>query len=912
LAESSSRLELYLKNLGLFDVEPSVSVYLDLSKGCGQKQIRELFTLFEAWAVNRVFLFDAMNNQTAVQAFHEFARQQATSLFQKKHLSRSPEIVVQFEANPTRFFSDHRELVATDLLPQFFCSKEFSISGDAWGQPVFIVPLQNPEVYEVDLQNGAIRFQVVNPDSIEAIFFGPSPLPDEDTVEVTAGFDRKKGLIRLNQKTSGQGWIHVLRSARISAAENMQLYLNYGNLQTLGNLVDDFYSALEKIHIENPAVFYDLNLLIPELAGQPFLPMPSDTGILSTARFNGNLKLEILKFLIDRSNHQAARTVLEVFTGFLNERFEPAIHKKDIPTYYFLNIGHRFLHDSVFVRHSVLRINELRYYPGTSYFTHTNLHLRQAARHNMGSEHGEVCVALHQLFNTQRSFSEKKYQYDHLIMRGASHYFFGIENELIDTESDLLSRLPETDPNFPVYHEWLAYLHQVSHFLKKSHPAPPFLLLESDSHEENSEYFASIRFLDRQGYDFFLIQDRQFLDSEYCVIEDLQISIKVMRFRILIIPGKTLLSAEVLRRVFEFYEAGGIVITLRHIPEVERFRNRAIRQYHNELWFNSPRPTGVSFKQSKKMGLSYFCPGYHEFTALQEQLVPHLQFSIPEKPAGVALRVQEDHKLFYVFVFNQDQQQPQNLILQGKRAGRPYLWNFSKAESADYLNYCLDDRQLELRFSLEPAELKLFVIDKHSKPPAWLVKHSALDGFEIQEEKENSLTLEGWQREPGQFLLELSVNEEIRQFRYEIKEKLPVLNIRNQNWFAESADFQGQINLGDFSLTDKIPRSPVIFHKVIIIPKAYTEQRMFLDIGLVKDWCSVFINDQLVTKRMYAPWLIDTRDLLHSGENKISIKVNTSLSNFLANRKPERYTIREYGLWGPVRLIPHTKLKFTF
>jgi hypothetical protein len=911
LAESSSRLELYLKNLGLFDVEPAVSIYLDLSSGFSQKQIRELFTLFETWAVNRVFLFGAMNNQSTAQAFLEISRQHSTPLFQKKHLSPGPEIVIQFETNPTRFFSAHRELVNSDLLPQFFCSSEFSTSGDAWGQPVFIVPLQNPEVYEVNIQNGTIRFQPSNAKSIEALFLGPSPVPGDQTVEVTAGFDRKKGLIRLDQKSSGQAWLHVLRAARVSAGQTLQFYLNYGNLQTLGSLVDDFYSALEKMHIENPAVFYDLNMLIPDLSGQPLLPMPADTGILSTAQFNGNLKLEILKFLIDHDNHRAAKTVLDVFTGFLNERFEPAIHKKDIPTYYFLNIGHRFLHDSVFVRHSVLKINELRYYPGTSYFTHTNLHLRQAARHNLSSESGQVCVALHQLFNTRRSFSEKKYQFDHLIMRGASHFFFGIENELIETESDLLSQLPEVDPNFPVYHEWLAYLHQVSHFLKKSHPAPPFLILEADSHEENTEYFASIRFLDSQGYDFFLIQDRQFLDDAYCAIEESQISIKVMRFRILIIAGKKLLTHDVLQRVYEFYEAGGIIITLRYIPEVEQFKNRTIRQYHNELWFSSPRPTGISFKQSKKMGISYFCPDFNEFTTLQEQLSSVIQFSIADKPAAAALHMQEDHKLFYAFVFNPDAHRPVRMNLRGSRAGRPFLWDFSKAESVEYLDYYLDGQQLDLRINLEPAELKLFVIDKHSQPPVWQIRRSSLDGVDLMTANENHLTLEGWQRESGPFTLELATKNEIRQISYEIKEKLPVLNIRPQNWFAESADFQGQVNLGDFSLYDKIPRSPVIFHKVIIIPRAYIEQRLFLDIGLVKDWCSVFINDQLVTKKLYAPWYVDTKDLLKSGENKISIKVNTSLSNLLSGRRPERYTVREFGLWGPVRLIPFSKVKIS-
>ena len=100
---------------------------------------------------------------------------------------------------------------------------------------------------------------------------------------------------------------------------------------------------------------------------------------------------------------------------------------------------------------------------------------------------------------------------------------------------------------------------------------------------------------------------------------------------------------------------------------------------------------------------------------------------------------------------------------------------------------------------------------------------------------------------------------------------------------------------------------------------------MIIDLGEVNHFAEIWINDQLVDYRAWAPFRADITQYIRPGENKITIIVANLLANQASwnmldaniDNKDARWwhfgsILREKeklqsGLMGPVRLIPFVK-----
>lgn len=104
--------------------------------------------------------------------------------------------------------------------------------------------------------------------------------------------------------------------------------------------------------------------------------------------------------------------------------------------------------------------------------------------------------------------------------------------------------------------------------------------------------------------------------------------------------------------------------------------------------------------------------------------------------------------------------------------------------------------------------------------------------------------------------------------------------------------------------------------------------RLVIDLGQVNHFAEIWVNDQLVTYRAWAPFTADLTKFIHPGKNKISIVVANLLANEAMwnmmdaniDNKDARWwnfgsIMREKeklvsGLIGPVQLVPYVKASF--
>ncbi len=118
-----------------------------------------------------------------------------------------------------------------------------------------------------------------------------------------------------------------------------------------------------------------------------------------------------------------------------------------------------------------------------------------------------------------------------------------------------------------------------------------------------------------------------------------------------------------------------------------------------------------------------------------------------------------------------------------------------------------------------------------------------------------------------------------------------------------------------------------IYTHAVQIDAAYCEsgKKLLIDLGQVNHFAEIWVNDQLVTYRSWAPFTADISRFIHPGENKITIVVANLLANEASwsmldanidtkegrwwnfgsiQREKEKLVS---GLLGPVKLIPFVK-----
>ncbi len=164
--------------------------------------------------------------------------------------------------------------------------------------------------------------------------------------------------------------------------------------------------------------------------------------------------------------------------------------------------------------------------------------------------------------------------------------------------------------------------------------------------------------------------------------------------------------------------------------------------------------------------------------------------------------------------------------------------------------------------------------------------------------------MSGYIRKTGKSITILQNKKEKREIQFDVSKKLPLLTISPKEWYLKSKVYQGSVNLGNFARLYPYFYGELSYNKVIVIEKQYLkEQHLNLNLGDLKDWCSLFVNDEFVSGKLDPPWDFNITDYVKNGENKLTIKITNTISNIKA-KENEAFKVQEFGLFGPVKIIP--------
>jgi len=214
--------------------------------------------------------------------------------------------------------------------------------------------------------------------------------------------------------------------------------------------------------------------------------------------------------------------------------------------------------------------------------------------------------------------------------------------------------------------------------------------------------------------------------------------------------------------------------------------------------------------------------------------------------------------------------------------------------------------------SLTGSESRLLLLSKDKSTEVPQLAFTEFEGAEILVQDKNTLQADTWHRkqEAAESIIRKAGTPEKIKCVY--PEKLPVLRISPKSWYLESESYQGKMNLGEISGLYPFRSGKTIFQKVIVLDEKYLKKyKLFIDLGKLKDWCILQVNSQEAGRKFSAPFVFDITDYVKEGENILSIAVFNTAANLLAKNNDE-YPVREYGLFGPVKITPYGRIKINY
>lgn len=915
-AKKMSRLELYLKNMDLLKINPSVTVSginLDISE---KADIHALLNLLNDWSIRNFYLFD---NIESVSPLIDYFQNGITN-----SILKDIKIFQSLNINPENFIHTNRDNTDRLFHAKLFCTDNYNKRAKIWGEDVVYFYNYKPEIYTLNPEDKKLEVEIKYPEDVIAIYqwrFSESEdFQLKNCTEVLSKLDKEHGTLKIRSTGDKYSKIIVMRSCKIIYDVVPTYWLNFlspKNIQVAREahelkLIELGYTKLDTI--------FDLNVLLP---GMDFSRFPNliytqeKQSLLLTNQ--PIIDLTLKKYLAKSPVCNRAELELNtIYVNFIKEKFLSQFQTNKKTEIFFIDIDHPFATHMIESVPVVPRIDVNRFLPETDYTIRAIINIRKLVNASNKAEKGSVQVSIGDLLNTNFSFSEKKYYMDYLIINGINQLNFNLSGETIKQPNRPLGQIKKWDPNFSAYFDWFAYLHQLNHFMRSGIRRPEALLIYPGFDEDLELFYSIIYELQDTGLDYHIVDFETFNNHLLCPVQDGEFILYNHNYRMLILPAINYIPIESMQKINKFYTEGGLTVALGRLPghTIDDKKNALLQRIIKEIWIEESDTQSTMYKQHESGGLGYFQKNVNRLKNILTDLDRVLRVHIKSTNPGIVYQLREHQEHYFLLILNTDQKKTTDFNLECKYLGRPYYWDFETAESYPYADWYIRDKKLILRLKLKPRESRLFIIDKKHALKMYQLYYSALDGCNIIQQDENVFKLEGWQRKEGAYSITIQRSAQQKTLEYEIKKKLPILTLGLTGWFMDSDHFKGQVSLGDQSYPFPYRSALITYHKLIVIDKEYLDkQKLFLDLGVLNDWCTLSINNKYVGKRIFSPWTFDVTGFMKAGENKISIQVANSLSNtFAENGKltNTKYFVQSYGLFGPVVLIPYSIVNFTY
>ena len=834
---------------------------------------------FKKWDIRTLYLSNDILNKSELQKSFKAGAFKDFSIF------------FNFDPDIRSYLADHPDQAQQILRQRIFSGNSYVRRQKNWGCNQFHFYDDQPEIIPIKRRTKDLRIN--DPESVFRLFFSASLSGEQDIqfIDVTESYDSSKQRI---EAQSHDGFIIVLRKYGLSANDHLNRRLNYFETAHLKRVLKIFSTRVQNRLGDLQNLQFDFDTLF--------------SGVYRNQHFDYHPELltscpdlieEMMRFWLNPQPYFAAYGY--AFNQYFQSVLKPLLDRSASQVVYLIAVSNPLINNLALDHSFLLSVDQNLFRSDTPYYEQTITHLKRAESRRQSQDISGMPVAIHHLLNLDFSFSEKLEQFSHLLAYGANQFHFRF-----DVPNELASKLHLIDPSYKAYDGWFKRLNFAGRLLSEGIPLTELLILYPGLDSDLSMFNQAIKQVRLSGLDYTLLDFDLFNDEQICTIKDDKVQFSEQAFKIILLPAIRIIGLETLKKISAFIEAGGIVIAIGRVPESGLPNDSELKfiKLNQEIWFEGSRNHSTSFRESASGGASYFQADISLLPNLLNDFQNQLNVHIESDHPGVRYRLRKTEEHFTLFVANLNENQQVTCDISANLYGRPFYWDFSKHKARPLSQWYRDEKErIHFHLSLPPNQAEFILINKRSSAESWQVLESDLDY--LQFEKDNVLT--GFRRRSGNSIIRLKKANEFIKVPVRVPGKLPVLTISKKNWFLESDNFSGAVDLGDYARLFPFRSGTITYHKLIIIEDLYlNDQRLLLSLGNLKDWCSLRVNDQFVGDKFEEPWEYDISRFIKKGENRLSISITNTISNLLASDNDD-FNVRDYGLYGPVKIIPSSR-----
>ncbi len=816
-------------------------------------------------------------------------------------------------------------------LPLIFSAQRYEYLSGPWGLTFIRVLDTAPEVHLLRSRHKKLRMELKNPGHVYALFLADRNESELKNIkEVTKYLDPETGIFSMPADGTGLH-LFVLRSADGWIGDHLNFKPDY--------LAEEFWHDLaeyiKQVYLPVADVFNQIRLNIERRnITLPLIPFEHDVAM----RFKQWSKLDFTKVALgilfpqfkgsDYLRHVYNQAQLSLLQNLANHHFYLREGRKNLsysllldepnPNTVSFNLPHGSAGLSIRSSNNVTgKIDIEKMIPGGQYLQEQQFRLKLMTSLCHHQSRNDFVLQYGEFLNEKTSFTEKLYAM-HLALSLGVHQFnldLSLPSKL--NVAGFLDEIVAQDPSYPAYPEWFAYINQLSHFLRDGIHRTDVLMLYPDTSAmcgNNSDLLQITHSLLSAGIDFDFADGETWEDTKKCVFDNDSIILNQESYRFLIVPGLAKIPLKTLERILDFYEKGGIVIAIGQLPKgsCRESESARINELAEMIWFRQDSVDSTKFRTNSAGGKGYY---QSQISLLPEIIfanLSHYNIKLEPHSPGVRVHVRQLPDHYHIFLFNPSTRNNYSGVLKTRYHGIPYFWNFERAEPVRFHDWTIHEEIQKIPVNLAPGEAALLLLDKKSIHSVPELVSSNLEWIEDIEHKDSKVLVSGYVRKSGKYRLALNVKNKKMNAEASVSSMPAVLKISENNWSLQQKNLKRSVALGDLASEEPFFSGEVIYRKLIVIPDNYfPDYDLWLELGQVLDWCEVEINGTKAGLLIRPPFRVRITDFVKSGENLFVFRVYNTLANALAllpDAQKNGYYVKPYGMYGPVRIVPYSRI----
>ncbi len=748
--------------------------------------------------------------------------------------------------------------------PQLFCKKNYFKQHNSWGYPIFHFIDDKPEIYSYSAEVKTISQKLKEPEDITALILLKPDNGSFIVKNILQQLDRNTGLLKVKIKPGFNYELVVIR----------KLYLHFKNgLHYKINIHDDdilkTQSQIAAKEIDTQIFdgafleaddFFSLDGFItsgPEIT--------RNYSRFSNKKFKPDLAIFWHKYgnKSDVQNINLSRMINTYIDGILLPKLS-YIHKNvrlkaSIDNPYFIN--------NLATLKTTYLINTDHFIYNDEYRLNAIINLKRILSYKNSHDEKLLPITFGNFFNIKHSFSTKKNCIDLLLGIGVNRIFFDYDASFLN--NDFISENLLTDEQtINIYKIWVNYINRISANLQEGKQVSKILLIYPSLDFEKTYFVETVKHLEQSSLEYDILDFQSFINDEKCTIEKSLISFFDKTYHTLILSSMIKIPLKALKKINLFNENGGAVIALKCLPSIlEKQEDQSkLKKLLHKIWIEDSSLKATSCKTNSKGGRGIYQEDCTQIVPILEEQQIKLKNPVFTNLQGVKINIRDSGNVYTVLVINTTSKVLENVILTSFTEGAVF-----KVSLEDGLLYPLttakyNEKSTSITLSLGSYDSILLRINKDiSTQPV------------LEQKKLTSIPTE------------------------------ELINLPADEWTITTGKQKVIDSLGDRSVHFPYDWHSVIYEKTVVLDKGQLKNRnLFLQLGQLRDWCTVFINGKKVGTRLTPPWDFEIKDLFVPGSNSLKIEVGHRLSNHIAaniDNKEYNAPVETYGLFGPVSIL---------